>query len=209
MDWIDLTVPIRNGMTDWPGDPAVSIERFSDQGRGDDYNASRLLINTHTGTHMDAPMHFISGGDGIDKLPMDAVIGRTRVIEIDDPHSISRRELESCNLGEGERILFKTRNSLKPWYDLPFSENYVALGEEGALLLAEKHTRLVGVDYLSAALYGNEAAATHRALLGAGVWIVEGINLSNVQTGEYQMICLPLKIEGCDGSPVRVLIKPE
>lgn len=208
MEWIDITVPISSGMTGWPGDPPVSVERFSDQGKGADYNASRLLINTHTGTHMDAPMHFISDGYGIDSLPIDAVVGPARVIEISDPHSITREELESYGIGEGERILFKTRNSLEPWYDMPFHEDYVALGVEGARLLAEKRTRLVGVDYFSAALYGDEAAATHKALLGAGVWIVEGIILSNVQPGDYELICLPLRIENCDGSPVRVLIKP-
>ncbi|MBN2168722.1 MAG: cyclase family protein [Actinobacteria bacterium] len=210
MNWTDITVPIKSGMTGWPGDPPVKIERFSELEKGDDYNATRLSLNTHTGTHMDAPLHFIPEGSAIDEAPPNMLIGRARVIEIDNPGPIGADELEPHNINKDERILLKTTNSSLPWHRMPFNEDYAYLSLEGASLLAEKRIVLAGIDYLSIAGFGPgaEAAETHRTLLKSGIYIIEGLNLASVEAGQYELVCLPLKIENGDGSPVRAMVRP-
>jgi arylformamidase len=207
-EWIDISVPLRTGMVHWPDNPPVRIERALDIERGDGANVSTLSMGSHTGTHMDAPVHFLQAGKGIDKLPMSVAIGRARVIQIEDEESIKPGELVPHKIRKGERILFKTRNSGRCWETDSFVKDFVYLSKEGAKYLIDRGVRLVGIDYLSIGGYKADGSDTHRYLLGAGIWIVEGLNLAEVEQGAYVLICLPLKIEGGDGAPARAVLKP-
>jgi arylformamidase len=194
-------------MVHWPDNPPVRIERAMNIERGDHANVSTISMGSHTGTHMDAPVHFLQSGKGIDKLPMSVAIGRARVIQIEDPESVKPGELVPHKIRRGERILLKTRNSTRCWQTDSFVQDFVYLSPEGAKFLIDRGVRMVGIDYLSIAGYkiGSE---THRYLLSAGIWIVEGLNLSEVEQGHYVLICLPLRIDGGDGAPARAVLKP-
>lgn len=205
-EWIDISVTIKAGMVHWPSDPAVSIKRINDMNKGDNNNLSFISMGTHTGTHMDAPIHFIAKGKSIDKMPLDACIGPARVIEIKDRESIKPDELSAYRIRRGERILFKTRNS-KYWRIDAFMKNFVHIFPEAAKYLAAKGVRAVGVDYLSVGGYQKDGALTHRNLLNAGIWIIEGLDLSGVKPGKHELICLPLKILNSDGAPARAIIR--
>ena len=206
--WIDVSVPLYTGMAHWPDNPPVVIERQLDMGRGDLCNVSKLSFGAHTGTHMDAPVHWIQDTPGIDTMPLDATIGRARVIEITDPESVKPGELEPHNIQPTERILLKTRNSARVWNGDAFVEDFVFISHEAAQYLAERRIRTVGVDYLSVGGYTVDGPETHHALLGAGIWIIEGLNLAQVSQGTYDLICLPIKIRGGDGAPARALLRP-
>jgi arylformamidase len=207
-DWMDVSVPVRSGMVHWPGDPAVKIERSSSIEAGDEANVSRLDMGAHTGTHMDAPLHFFEDDPGIEALPLEIAIGPARVIAIEGEEPIDRGHVEEMDVASGERILFRTRNSDRSWVDRDFEPDFVYLMPEAAELLAEHGVALVGVDYLSVGGYQAGGAETHRFLLGAGIWIVEGLDLSAVAPGDYELICLPIKLVGSDGAPARVLLRP-
>lgn len=206
--WIDVSVPLRDGMVHWPDNPPVNIERAMSIDRGDVCNVSKMSLGVHTGTHMDAPVHWITGGKGIDELPFDATMGPVRVIAIQDEVSIKPEELTPQKLQRGERVLFKTRNSGRCWTSDAFFEDFVFVSHEAAQYLAEAGVRTVGVDYLSVGGYSVDGPETHRALLEAGIWIIEGLNLSPVAPGSYELICLPLRIAGADGAPARALLRP-
>jgi arylformamidase len=207
-DWIDVSVPLRTGMVHWPDNPPVKIERVMDLERGDIASVSSMSMGVHTGTHMDAPAHFQRGGVGIDRMPLEATLGLARVIEIRDPVSIKRAELEPARLQPGERVLFRTRNSERCWQTDAFIEDFVFISREAAAYLAECRVRTVGVDYLSVGGFREDAEATHLALLQAGIWVIEGLNLSPVGEGTYELICLPLRIAGGDGAPARAVLRP-
>lgn len=206
-DWIDVSAPLRTGMVHWPDNPPVSIERMLDIERGDVANVSKLSMGAHTGTHMDAPLHFFRMGKGIDTMPLTATIGRARVLEIRDPESIKPEELSPHRIQRGERVLFKTRNSARCWQTDDFVEDFVYISQEAARYLAAQQVQTVGVDYLSVGGFFKDGVETHYALLEAGIWIIEGLNLSNVVPGIYELICLPLKIEGSDGAPSRAILR--
>jgi arylformamidase len=207
--WIDVSVPLTTGMAHWPGDPEPSFERISDMEAGAEANVTLCRMTAHTGTHMDAPGHFLAGGGGIDEFPLEVGIGRARVISMPpNVRAIGRAELEGTGIRRGERVLLKTRNSSGRWDDREFQPDFAALNESAARLLSEVGVALVGVDYLSVGLFEGDGVETHRALLGAGIWIVEGLNLAGVEDGDYDMVCLPLRIQGCDGSPVRAALRP-
>lgn len=207
--WIDISVPLKSGMVHWPGDPPVSIIRTSDLAKGDPATVSRLSMGSHTGTHMDAPLHFIRIGRSLDEMPLAATIGPARVIEIRDREFIKPEELRRHRLRRGERILFKTRNSARCWRADSFIKDFVALSLAAARFLANRRVRVVGVDYLSVGSYreGN-GELVHRTLLKAGIWIIEGLDLSKVRAGNYQLICLPLKLLHGDGAPARAILRP-
>lgn len=205
--WIDVSVPLRSGMVRWPDNPPVEIERTLDMERGDVATVSRLSMGSHTGTHMDAPLHFVRGGDGLDRMPLDATVGPARVIGIEDPVSVKREELEPYGIGRGERVLFKTRNSARRWWAEDFVEDFVYVSEGAALYLAELGVRTVGVDYLSVGGFLEDGVETHQALLGAEIWVIEGLDLSEVEPGEYELICLPLKVANGDGAPARAILR--
>lgn len=205
--WVDVSVPLRSGMVHWPDNPPVRIERMLDIERGDVANVSTISLGSHTGTHMDAPIHFVRGGEGMDRMPLDATMGPARVIEVQDPTSIKPAELDPHGIGRGERVLFKTRNSSLPWWNQDFIEDFVYVSREAAHYLAERGVRTVGVDYLSVGGFHTDGVETHQALLGAGIWVIEGLDLSRVEPGEYELICLPLKVEDGDGAPARALLR--
>jgi arylformamidase len=205
--WIDISVPVYSGMAHWPDNPPIKVELSMSIERGDVCNVSDLTMGSHTGTHMDAPFHFVDGGKTIDEMPLDAAIGPARVIEIQDPEFIKREELESHHIRSGERILFKTSNSIRCWNTDDFVEEFVNISPDAARYLAELGVRLVGVDYLSVGSYTLGGTETHRALLQAGIWLIEGLNLSGVQEGRYELICLPLRTRHGDGAPARAVLR--
>jgi len=206
-EWIDVSVPLRTGMASWPGDPPVRIHRVSDIENGDGANLTQINMSAHSGTHMDAPLHFYENGKGIEAVPFSALIGPARVIEITDPETIRAEVLAEQNIQPGERILFKTRNSARNWPDEPFTADFVYLETDAARFLAESGVRIIGVDYLSVAGYGKNEAEVHRALLGAGIWVIEGLYMDAVSPGTYEMICLPIRLAESDGAPVRAVLR--
>lgn len=203
-----MSVPVSAGMVAWPGDPPVRIERAQSIERGDDANVTHLDLGAHTGTHMDAPVHFFDDAAGIDSMPIEATIGVARVIALEATGAISAEELRRHDPVSGERLLIKTRNSARPWDREPFEEDFVHLAPDSAAYLAERGIRTVGVDYLSVGGYSGGSLETHRALLGAGIWIIEGLYLGDVAPGAYELVCLPIKLAGADGAPARALLRP-
>lgn len=208
MDWIDITLPLRNGMVRWPSDEPLRVERTHGLERGDGYNLSRVSMSLHAGTHVDAPLHFLPGGSGIDDMPLAATVGPARVIEIRDTAAIGPEELEEHGIRAGERILFKTANSERARGTDAFLEDYVHLTLPAARHLAERRVLAVGVDYLSVGPFAEGAQEVHVALLEAGIWIIEGLDLSGVEPGDYELICLPLRFERGDGAPARAILRP-
>jgi arylformamidase len=194
-------------MVHWPGDPAFQIRRVSDQKNGDVCTVSQIEMSTHTGTHMDAPLHFLRDAATIDQMPVDATIGPARVIAIRNLKSIGRAELLEHGIRAGERILFKTANSDTRWNSDEFAEDFIFIAKDGAQYLAECGIKTVGVDYLSVGGFRQDIVETHEAILGAGIWIIEGLDLREVSPGDYELVCLPLKLMGSDGSPARAVVR--
>jgi arylformamidase len=193
-------------MVHWPDNPPIELVRTQDMGRGDPANVSRLSLGVHTGTHVDAPVHFLAGAAGVDAVPLDQLLGEARVVEVGDAPSIGATQLRSIDPRPGERLLFKTRNSARGWKTDRFLADFVYLALDGAALLAERRVRTVGIDYLSIAGM-TEGVPTHRALLEQGICIIEGLDLSSVEPGSYELICLPLPLAGADGAPARVVLR--
>ena len=200
--WVDVSVPIYAGMVHFPTDPPIEIEPVTHVDKGDLCTVSALRVGSHTGTHIDAPIHFLRGGTGADLVPLEHLIGPARVIEIKDPAAVKAEELQGHNLGVRERLLFKTVDSERCWKTSQFVADFVSIDQEAASYLVSLNTLSVGIDYLSAG-----SPETHRTLLGAGVVIVEGLNLTGISQGHYELLCLPLKILGGDGAPARVLLR--
>ena len=211
-NWIDITVPLKEGMAIWPGDVTIKIERRRSMDRGDAANNSAISLGVHTGTHMDAPKHFIKDGRSIDKLPLETSVGPARVIEIKDKISIKPEELKQHNIKKGERILFKTVNSPRCWQTDAFVNDFVFVTRDAAQFLVDAGVILIGVDYLSVGSPLDPEKAmrpdTHQILLGAGLYLIEGLNLTAVKAGDYNLICLPLKLMDAEGSPVRAILQP-
>lgn len=205
--WIDITVTIKPGMAHWPDNPEIQVDKMLDMERGDVCNVSKLAFGSHTGTHMDAPLHFIRGGKSLDKMPLDATIGPCRVIEIKDKESVKVEEIANQRIKRGERILFKTRNSKVAWASDSFFEDFVFISKEAAAFLAKAKVMTVGIDYLSVGGFRKDGIETHNALLGAGIWVIEGLNLAKVKPGKYELNCLPLKVLNSDGAPARALMR--
>jgi arylformamidase len=208
MKIFDISLTISPDLPVWPGDPAIELEQIESIDRGAHANVSRLSAGVHTGTHVDAPHHFLNDGRTVDHLPLDVLTGPCYVVQLPDGvEALTAEALEGISLPDGvKRILFGTSNS-RIWSrgETKFQEDFVAVTEDGAEWLVEHGIRLVGVDYLSVAPYG-ESVPTHRVLLLAGVVVVEGLDLSAVPRGFYDLYCLPLKLLGADGAPARVVL---
>jgi arylformamidase len=212
-DWIDITYPMPVGrpMPYYPDDPQPpSVKRIYDVDKGDRVTMSQININSHNGTHIDSPLHFMYGGSSIDLMPLDTGVGPARVIEIKDPESIRVKELEPYGIKPGERILFKTRNSGYAYKADAFVKDYVYMADDVADYLAGIKPRLVGIDYITIGKYGNQAniSHTHETLLKAGVYILEMIDLAGVKPGDYELLCLTLRMERGDAGPCRAILRP-
>ncbi|MGI4874120.1 MAG: cyclase family protein [Janthinobacterium lividum] len=201
--WLDATTPIRTDMVHWPDNLGVTVARTLSQDRGDAANVTELHLSGHTGTHVDAPLHFSSDGGDITTLDLDRLMGPATVVAIHDPVSISLAEVQQLDLQPGSRLLFKTRISGSEWSTEPFKPDFVALDGDAARYLRDAGVVCVGVDYLSVG-----KADAHHALLDAGVCVIEGLALQHIEPGEYELLCLPLTIVGSDGAPARVLLRP-
>jgi arylformamidase len=202
----DVTVPLSAEVPVYPGDPAFSLEPIHEIGKGAPYNLARLSLGTQTGTHVDAPYHFMADGATVDQLPLEILLGKARVVELAARERVDRPDLEELDLRDDLRILFKTRMAgqmLRP----QFQEEHVYFTEDAATYLVQAGIKLVGIDYLSFEKPGSLEFPAHHALLQAGVVIVEGLDLSEVEPGEYDLVCLPLRVVGADGAPARVLLR--
>ncbi len=205
----DISLTLTPGLPVWPGDPKITFERISDMEKGATNNVTRLNFTTHTGTHVDAPFHFLGGNSTtVERLPLSLLTGRAYVLHLpDEVDLITARVLERADIPpRTRRLLLKTRNSAL-WVhpEHGFDTGFVAISPDGAQFLVDRGVKLVGVDYLSVAPF-NQSVPTHHILLEAGVVVIEGLNLSEVSQGRYALYCLPLKIGGGDGAPARAIL---
>jgi arylformamidase len=205
--FLDVTVPLAPGIPTYPGNPPFELDAVKRIANGDSSNVSRMAIGTHTGTHVDAPLHFFPDGASADALSLDLLMGRARVVDLPRRGGISADDLAAAGLREDLRVLFKTPNSAFWNNGGAFKPDYTHLTESAAKYLAEQGVKVVGVDYLSVEEFKKPGAPAHRALLSQGVVIIEGLNLSDVEPGMYEMYCLPLRIAGADGAPARVVLR--
>ncbi|HEV2642448.1 MAG TPA: cyclase family protein [Candidatus Elarobacter sp.] len=203
----DISVPIRTGGLVYPGNPAISVTLQQAVASGAGANVSRIDFGSHTGTHVDAPRHFFDDGIPVDRIPLDLLMGPARVLQFgDDVSAVGRAHLEPYDLNGVERLLLRTRNSAYLTQDPAFHQDYTYLAPDAAEYLVEKGVKLVGVDYLSIEQFHSGHHLTHLTLLRANVVIVEGLNLDAIAPGAYELRCLPLRIEGCDGAPARAVL---
>ena len=203
---LDVSVSLAAGIPAYPGNPEFELQPIKRIAEGGSSNVSRLVMGTHTGTHVDAPRHFFDDGAGVDLLPLDLLIGRARVVEITRRGGVGQDDLAAAGLREDLRVLLKTSNSAL-WNGQGFHQEYTYLAEDGARYLVEQGVKVVGIDYLSVEQFKKPGAPAHRALLSHGVVIIEGLNLAEAEPGMYEMYCLPLRVAGGDGAPARVVLK--
>jgi len=204
----DISLPLSPDLPIWPGDPAFELKLLESMEAGAHANVSALSSGVHIGTHVDAPHHFLNDGRTVENLALDALVGPCYVAQLpDDIEEINAEVLAGIPVAEGvERVLFGTRNShLWGRGEREFQRDFVAITEDGARWLVERKVRLVGIDYLSIAPFG-DSGPTHTVLLEAGVVVVEGLDLSAVQRGFYDLYCLPLKLVGAEGAPARAIL---
>ena len=203
---IDISVPVYTGMVFYPGDSGAVVEPVRRISQGDPANLSELRLGSHTGTHVDAPHHFENNGTTVDRIPLDLLIGPARVVDLTSAESlISREDLVQSGASGTERLLLKTTNS-RLWAQPEFFRDYVSLADGATDFLLKEGVRLVGIDYISIERYKAESFHVHHALLGSGMVILEGIDLTEVEPGEYELACLPLKILDGDGAPARAVL---
>jgi len=204
----DISVTISPNLPVWPGDPAVDLHQTDFMDKGAPCNLTFLALNVHAGTHVDAPHHFMNDGRTVENLPLDALAGPAFVLHLPDSVNIvTAAILETSDIPPGaERLLFRTRNSAI-WQrgEQVFQKGFVAIAPDAAEWVVRRGVKLVGIDYLSVAAFG-DPLPTHETLLKAGVVAVEGLDLSRVPQGRYQLYCLPLKLRGADGAPARAIL---
>jgi arylformamidase len=205
MTLYDVTLPLREGMVAFPGDPPFRREPVLERSRGDPCEVARLTLGSHLGTHVDPPSHYLEGGATVDRIPLEALMGPGVVLDLRGMARVDRPALERSPLGDECRVLLKTDNGSLLVGDA-FTEDYVHLTEDGAQYLVERGVVLVGIDAPSIEAYQSPGARVHKTLMSAGVVILEGIDLRAVPAGACHVICLPLRVEGGDGAPARVII---
>jgi arylformamidase len=209
--WYDISVPLKQGMVYFPTDPVPpKIYRYSDRALGSKVTMSMLEIISHTGTHIDSPLHFIADGSTISDMPLDATIGPARVIEIKDRESIKAAELKKHVIKKGDRVLFKTRNSPTGYEAEKFSDDYCYLDDSAADYLVAAGVKLVGIDFITIGYINKmeNIGYTHTTLLQAGIYILEDCALAGVPPGEYELLCLPLLMYQGDAGPCRAILRP-
>lgn len=208
--WIDISYPLSEDMIYWPQDPVPpDVKTNTQTSEEGTLTMSQMTINSHHGTHVDAPRHFNPDGTSIDEMPLGAIMGPARVIEIKDTESIKPEELAAHDIQPGERILFKTVNS--SYYKLgKFVEDFVHISNEAAHFLKDKKISVVGIDYLGVGSFKDRAnlIEVHQTFLGNGIWIVEALDLSGVEPGAYEIICLPIRIKQGDAGQARAVLRP-
>ena len=204
----DVSVPVRHGGLVYPGNPPISITAIQSIAQGDTANVSRIDLGSHTGTHVDAPLHFMDGGAGVDELSLDVLVGPARLIAFgDEVMAVGEAELRRHDLRGVTRVLIKTRNSA--WLasgSAEFHPDFTHVAPDGAEYLVSIGVRLVGVDYLSVEQFRSPHHRTHKTLLSNGVVIVEGMVLSEPPPGDYELYCLPMLLAGIDGAPARTVL---
>ena len=208
--WIDVTATLDPARTPvYEGDAPLKFDFLKDMRRGDNLTLSVYSLGAHSGTHIDAPMHFVANGAPIDLVALDPLIGAARVIDIPDSvRAIDATELNRHDWRSAKRVLFRTRSTLRGWMDSPqFHRDFAYIAPDAAQLLADAGVLLVGVDYISAEQFGAPAPRTHQILLGRRIPIVEGLDLRPVQAGDYDVIVLPLKVAGHEGAPARAILR--
>lgn len=208
--WIDATATLDPATTPvYEGDAPMTFTFLKDMRRGDGLTLSAYSMGAHSGTHIDAPMHFVAGGTSIDRVPLEPLIGPARVIDIPDAvQAIDAAELARHQWRGAARVLFRTRSSRRGWMVSPtLHRDFAYVAPDAAQLLADAGVRLVGIDYISAEQFGAAAPATHRILLGRGIPIVEGLALARVTPGDYDLIVLPIKVAGHEGAPARAVLR--
>jgi arylformamidase len=216
--FIDISIPVEDGMIHWPGDPPVGVDVVLDVHRGDPCTLRRLNLGSHTGTHVDAPAHFLPHGATLDQVALSRGVGPAWVIPIEHPQVIDVPEVRACldtlettTSVSVARVLFQTRHSRgeTPWFRQPFDEAFVHMTPEVAAFLLAKQIQLVGVDYLSVDGYAAVGHPVHHALLSHDVLLLEGLMLAGVTPMRpYELLCLPLPIAGGDGAPARAILRP-
>ena len=207
--YIDISYPLSTEMAIYPGNPYFEMKKVQDIEAGDAATVSRLVMGSHTGTHIDAPSHFIKGGKTIDQIPLEQMNGRAKVLDLTGYTDIDAPALRERGIGNGDIVLLKTDNSYS-WHCDRILEDYVTLTYDAAELLARIEVKLVGIDYLTVERprkKREQRKSVHEILLGSDILICEALNLKDVPEGEYGFYCLPLKIEGADGCPVRIVIE--
>jgi len=203
----DVSVPITNSMPVWPSDPPVKLTPKSHLSRDGSHTVRLTEINmgSHTGTHIDAPWHFVDTGKQLSEIPLDQLVGPAIVVLLEGVRSITRADLQTLDFQDCPRVLFKTENS-RHWNDGKFYEDFVYLEPDGAQHLVDKGVRVVGIDYLSIDQFKSLKHPSHFVLLGKDVAILEGLNLSQIEPGCYHMVALPLNLQDADGAPTRVIL---
>jgi arylformamidase len=206
-EWIDISVPLHDGLRQGPMEPLTPhMEFILARQKGNPVDMLQININSHNASHIDAPKHHIAGGSTIDMMPLDTGIGPALVIESAELDEIKPAELEPYDIQPGERLLFKTHNSYRPERFTESLKNWVALSLEAVEYLIERKPRLIGIDAMS--IGRKNINPIHEALLSRGIYILEDIELGQVKPGRYELICLPLRLQGGDASPVRAIIRP-
>ena len=200
----DITMPLSPALIPYPGDPPVVMESAATLA-ADGANVTRLQLSTHSGTHIDAPRHFLENGTTVDHLPLTLLLGQAQVVDVGEARVLDRELLKRLPVRGHDRILFKSTNS-HLWERTGFVAEFAALTADGAGYLLECGVRVVGIDYLSIEPADGDGTV-HRLLLAAGTVILEGLNLAGVPAGEYELICLPMKVAGGDGAPVRAILR--
>jgi arylformamidase len=204
---VDVSVPLAAGMATYPGNPEFEMTPVKRIAAGDSSNNSRLVMGTHTGTHVDAPKHFFDDRPGSDAFPLEMLVGRARVIDLPHRGGITEAHLAAAGLREDLRVLLRTPNSALWSSTKGFYTDYTYVTEGAAKFLVAQGVKVVGVDYLSVEQFKKAGAPAHHVLLGNGVIVIEGLNLSEAEAGQYEMYCLPLRLVNADGAPARVVLK--
>jgi arylformamidase len=202
----EVSRPLRDGGVTYPGDPEIVFRAHSSIARGDPANVTALGLGSHSGTHVDAPSHFLPGGNPVDRIPLERLIGPAVVLDLPgELPSVGAADLARHDLRGHRKVLLRTRNSAAGAAER-FRPDYCALAPDGAEYLIERGVELVGIDALSIEPFGSADCAVHHLLLRRGVVIVEGLDLSSISAGVYQLICLPLRLQGLDGAPARAVL---
>ena len=208
--WIDATATLDPSTTPvYQGDAPMKFDFLKDMRKGDGFTLSAYSMGAHSGTHIDAPMHFVRDGASIERIPLEPLIGPARIIDIPDSvQAIDAKALAAANWKGAERVIFRTRSALHGWMHSPtFHKDFAYVAPDAAQQLADAGVKLVGVDYISAEQFGAPAPLTHRTLLGKGIPIVEGLELDSIPAGDYDLIVLPIKVGGHEGAPARAIVR--